>query len=74
MEVTEAQCAVIAQQLKRLTVKQIRIADRRYLVVFHSPLTRLVGQMSVNPYEKQGTLEGFYALQTERDHGCVVLW
>lgn len=74
MQVTEAQCAVVATQLKKLTVKQIRIADKRYTVCFHSPLARLVGQMSVNPYDKQGTMEGFYALQTERDHGCIVIW
>ncbi len=74
MDITEAQCAVVATQLKKLTVKQIRIADKRYTVCFHSPLARLVGQMSVNPYDKQGTMEGFYALQTERDHGCIVIW
>ena len=34
----------------------------------------LSAQINADPYDKRGTLEGFYALQAEKDHGCIVIW
>ena len=43
--VSQAECAVLAEQMKRQTLKSVRISTVKYQVFYHSPLARMVGQV-----------------------------
>ncbi len=44
-QITAEECVVIAAQLKKMTLKHIRIAGVKYRIFFHAPHERLVGQV-----------------------------
>ncbi len=51
----------------------MKLGGVRYRVFHHNPRSRLIGQVSADPYDKIGSKTGFVAFQADRDHGAMVV-
>jgi hypothetical protein len=72
-QLTDDQAIVLSNQMKAVTQPVVKLGEVKYRIFLHNSHSRLVGQVSASPYDKEGSLTGFYAVQADRDHGAMVV-